>query len=77
MIAELYVENGVGRAIQRAINLFTPQHGATARFQHDIHPDMQRAQQGDGWWITDIAKHKMAILTQDRTISGLKQAARR
>jgi hypothetical protein len=64
----LYVENGVGRAVMQAINLFTPKHGVTAVFQHDIHPEMQRPQKGDEWWIADVALKGMAILTQDRAI---------
>jgi hypothetical protein len=75
VITQLYVENNVGRAVMDAINLFTPKHGVEAVWQHDIHPQMQRKQKGDEWWIEDIAKRKMAILTQDRTILGVEEAA--
>lgn len=65
---KLYVENGVGRSIAEAINLFTPKHDVEAVFQHDVHPAMQRPQKGDEWWIKDITARDMAILTQDRVI---------
>ena len=55
MIRDLYVENSVGRALTDTINRFTRNHGVTAHFQHDIHPEMQRPQKGDEWWIADIA----------------------
>jgi hypothetical protein len=58
-----------------AINLFTPKHGVTAVWQHDIHPEMQRKQYGDEWWIEDIAIKGMAVLTQDRTILGIEELA--
>ena len=74
MITQLYVENGVGRAVMSAINLFTPKHGVTAVWQNDIHPQMQRPQNGDEWWIEDIAERGMAILTQDRAILGIQEA---
>jgi hypothetical protein len=48
---QIYIENGVGRAVMEAINLFTPKHGVTAVWQHDVHPEMQRKQYGDEWWI--------------------------
>lgn len=73
MIRNLYVENSVGRALTDTINLFTHNHGVTAHFQHDIHPQMQRPQNGDEWWIEDIAARGMAILTQDAAILGLRQ----
>jgi hypothetical protein len=57
-----------------AINLFTPKHGVTAVWQHDVHPQMQRKQNGDEWWIEDIAKRGMAVLTQDRTILRIEQS---
>lgn len=75
MITKLYVENNVGRAVMDAINLFTPKHGVTAVWQHDIHPEMQRKQYGDEWWIEDIAIKGMAVLTQDRTILGIEELA--
>jgi hypothetical protein len=65
---EIYVENGVGRSIAEAINLFTPKHDVHAIFQHEIHPGMQRPQKGDEWWIKDVAGRGMVILTQDRAI---------
>jgi hypothetical protein len=74
VITRLYVENNVGRDIMHVINLFTPRHGVTAVWQNDIHPQMQRPQNGDEWWIKDIAKRGMAILTQDRAILGIEQA---
>jgi PIN like domain len=66
--SKIYVENSVGRAIVDAVNLFTVGHGVSAVFQHDIHPQMQRPQKGDEWWIEDVARRGMAILTQDRVI---------
>ena len=74
MIDRIYVENGVGRSVMEAINLFTPKHGVTAVWQHDIHPQMQRKQYGDEWWIEDIAHQGMAILTQDTAILGAAEA---
>ena len=68
MTDQIYVENGVGRAVMEAINLFTPKHGVTAVWQHTVHPEMQRKQHGDEWWIEDIAQRDMAILTQDQAI---------
>lgn len=68
MITEIYVENGVGRDVLRGLNVFTSRHGVTACFQHDVHPEMQRRQFGDEWWIRDIAGRGMAILTQDCAI---------
>ncbi len=73
MIRELYVENGVGRALTETINRFTNNHGITAVFQHDVHPEMQRPQRGDEWWIEDIAARGMGILTQDAAILGARQ----
>lgn len=68
MTQTLYVENNVGRALHDAINLFTHNHGWSAVWQHDIHPEMQRRQNGDEWWIRDITARGFAILTQDRAI---------
>ncbi len=73
MIRDLYVENSVGRALTDTINRFTRNHGMTAHFQHDVHPEMQRPQKGDEWWIADIASRGMAILTQDAAILGIRQ----
>jgi hypothetical protein len=75
VITQIYVENNVGRAVMDAINLFTPKHRVTAVWQHDIHPEMQRKQEGEEWWIEDIAKRQMAVPTQDRTILGLAELA--
>ena len=76
MTSELYVENNVGRAVLEALNLFTPKHGVTAVWQHEVHPEMQRRQHGDEWWIKDIAARGMAVLTQDCTLLGSVPAAR-
>jgi hypothetical protein len=75
VIRDLYVENSVGRAVTETINRFTHNHGVTAHFQHDVHPEMQRPQEGDEWWIADIAGRGMAILTQDAAILGIQQKA--
>lgn len=76
MIRLLYVENGVGRGLTETINRFTHNHGITAVFQHDVHPQMQRPQRGDEWWIEDIAARGMGILTQDAAILGIEQKER-
>lgn len=68
MTSPLYVENGVGRRVTDAINLFTTTHGVIGHFQSDVHPEMQRKQLGDEWWIADVTHRGMAILTQDRAI---------
>ncbi|MEV4419502.1 hypothetical protein AB0L40_05925 [Patulibacter sp. NPDC049589] len=68
MITDLYVENGVGRRVTDAISIFTGSHGITAHFQHDVHPAMQIAQEGDEWWIEDAVARGWAILTQDKSI---------
>jgi hypothetical protein len=73
VIRDLYVENSVGRALTETINRFTHNHGITAHFQHDVHPEMQRPQNGDEWWIEDIASRGMGILTQDSAILGVGQ----
>jgi hypothetical protein len=64
----LYVENGVGRAVTKAFNLFTHHHGWEAHFQHDIHPQMQLPQEDDVWWIEEVTKAGYAILTCDMAI---------
>jgi hypothetical protein len=56
-----------------AINRFSRNHGITAVFQHDVHPQMQRCPQGDEWWIADIVSRGMRILTQDSAILGVRQ----
>lgn len=68
MTTALYVENGVGRRINNAIAVFEHNHGVSVYFQHDVHPEMQRRQKGDSWWIEDITRRGMAILTQDLAI---------
>ena len=40
VIRDLYIENSVGRAVTETINRFTHNHGVTAHFQHDVHPEM-------------------------------------
>ena len=60
-----YVENGVGRKVTAAVNLFTANHGCSAIFQHDLHPQMQLPQQGDEWWIEDVTQRGLIILTGD------------
>lgn len=72
MISDLYVENNVGGAVRDVINAFTPRHGVTAHHQHHIHPGMQRAQNGDEWWIRDVSARGMAILCQDSAILEVK-----
>ena len=61
----LYVENGVGRRVVQAINLFTQNHGCVAAVQHEIHPQMQLPQHGDEWWIEEAAADGYIILTGD------------
>ena len=76
MITTIYVENGVGREVTDALNVFRPPLDPRARpvqrvnaeFQADVHKQMQRRQKGDDWWIRDVASRGMAILTQDRAI---------
>jgi hypothetical protein len=64
----LYVENGVGRRVVDAFNVFEPNHGWRATIQHDVHPQMQIPQTGDEWWIEDVTKAGYAILTCDLDI---------
>jgi hypothetical protein len=68
VIDTIYVENGVGRIVTQAINLFRPSLHLRAEFQADVHKQMQRPQRGDEWWIRDVTARGMAILTQDRAI---------
>lgn len=75
MISKLYVENGVGKDVMRTIDLFKAKHGIEVQWQHDVHPQMQRKQRGDEWWIEDIAKKQMAVLTQDASLLGIAEAA--
>jgi hypothetical protein len=68
---EIYVENGVGRSIAQAINLFTPKHDVHALFQHEIHPGMQRPQKGDEW------KHEFGVFgARIRRILALRSQER-
>ena len=64
----LYVENNVGLGFVRAFNEFSRNHGWGAVFQNHIHPGMQRAQQGDVWWLEQIASLGYALLTCDMAI---------
>jgi hypothetical protein len=73
VITEIYVENGVGREVMETINRFRASHGMTAVWQNTVHPQMQRKQKGDEWWIEDVASQGRAILTQDSEILGIKQ----
>src|SRR4051812_30129463 len=67
-MVRFYVENGVGRRVTEAINLFTGNHGCEAVVQHGIHPQMQLPQQGDEWWIEDATKQEYVIITGDLDI---------
>jgi hypothetical protein len=67
-VTRFYVENGVGRKVTDAINLFTKNHGCKAVVQHDVHPQMQIPQQGDEWWIEDATKQGYVIITGDLAI---------
>ena len=67
-MTRFYVENGVGRRVTDAINLFTGNHGCAAIVQHELHPQMQLPQQGDEWWIEDATKQGFVILTGDVAI---------
>jgi hypothetical protein len=64
-MTQFYVENGVGRRVVDAINLFTANHGCSAVIQHAVHPQMQLPQQGDEWWITDATACGYVIITGD------------
>jgi hypothetical protein len=64
-----YVENNVGQRFTRAFNEFSANHGWGAVFQNHIHPGMQRPQNGDEWWIEDIASKGYALLTCDLAIT--------
>jgi hypothetical protein len=65
----LYVENNVGLRFCRAFNEFSLNHGWGAVYQHHVHPGMQRAQNGDEWWIEDISEKGYALLTCDLAIA--------
>jgi hypothetical protein len=60
-----YVENGIGRRLTDAINLFTGNHGCTAVIQHAVHPQMQLPQHGDEWSIEEATKDGYVIITGD------------
>lgn len=64
-MTRFYVENGVGRRVTEAINLFTSNHGCEATAQHGVHPQMQLPQQGDEWWIADATTQGYVIITGD------------
>lgn len=64
----LYVENNVGLRLSSAFNLFTDNHDWGSVFQHHVHPGMQRAQNGDEWWLNEIADKGYALLTCDMAI---------
>jgi hypothetical protein len=64
-VTRFYVENGVGKRVTEAINLFTSNHGCDAIVQHDVHPQMQLPQHGDEWWIEDATKQGFVIITGD------------
>jgi hypothetical protein len=64
-MTRFYVENGVGRRVVEAINLFTSNHGCEAIIQHEVHPQMQLPQHGDEWWIEDVTKSGYVIITGD------------
>jgi PIN like domain len=65
----LYVENNVGVAFTEAFNKFSDTHQWGAQFQNWVHPNMQRAQTGDEWWLKQIAGLGYALLTCDLAIT--------
>ena|SRR5271154_5622606 len=67
-LARFYIENGVGRRVCDAINIFTVNHGCLAEFQHDVHPQMQLPQHGDEWWIEEVTGASFVIITGDEAI---------
>lgn len=67
-MTRFYVENGVGRRVVEAINLFTANHACEAVIQHEIHPQMQLPQHGDEWWIEEATKAGYVIITGDLAI---------
>jgi hypothetical protein len=71
----IYVENGVGRAICKALPLFKRNHGWSTVYQQDEHPFMQRPQTDDCWWIEDATRRGWVILTADARI--MKSAVER
>jgi hypothetical protein len=64
-MTRFYVENGVGKRVTQAINLFTSNHGCSAVIQHEVHPQMQLPQQGDEWWVEDATQQGFVIITGD------------
>lgn len=67
-MTRFYVENGVGKRVAEAINLFTSNHNCEAIIQHAVHPQMQLPQQGDEWWIEDATQRGFVIITGDLAI---------
>ncbi len=65
----LYIENSVGRSVTDAFNKFRKEHDWQAVFQHDRHPEMQKRQdEGDGWWIKEVAAEDLVIVSCDLAI---------
>ena len=64
-MTRFYIENGVGKRVAEAINVFTSNHGCSAVIQHAVHPQMQLPQQGDEWWIEDATTQGFVIVTGD------------
>lgn len=71
-MTQFYVENGVGKRVAQAINLFTSNHGCIATIQHEVHPQMQLPQKGDEWWIEEATKLDYIIVTGDLGIFRTK-----
>jgi PIN domain-containing protein len=68
-VSRFYVENSVGRALTEAFNKFRRHHGWEAVFQNDQHPEMQERQEnGDAWWIREVAGEGFAIISCDLAI---------
>ncbi len=64
-----YVENNVGLGFVTAFGQFSRNHNWGAIFQNHVHPGMQRAQNGDVWWLKQIASAGYALLTCDVAIT--------
>lgn len=59
----------MGRGLTDAFNKFQKHHNWRAVLQHDVHPNMQqRQQEGDGWWIREVAANGYVIVTCDMAI---------
>jgi predicted nuclease of predicted toxin-antitoxin system len=67
-VTSFYIENGVGKRIVDAINLFAENHGCEAVIQHEVHPQIQLPQQGDEWWIEEATNAEFVIVTKDLDI---------